>query len=53
MNVIKSHNNRDFPGGPVLKNPPCKCREMGSIPGWVTEIPSCRAAKPTHHNYGV
>ena len=28
----------DFPGGPVVKNPPCKAGDMGSIPGWGTKI---------------
>ena len=23
----------DFPGGPVVKNPPCNVGDMGSIPG--------------------
>ena len=26
-------NNRDFPGGAVVKNPPAKAGDMGSIPG--------------------
>ena len=39
MNVIKSYNNRDFPGGSVLKNPPCSAGNTGSIPGWGTKIP--------------
>ena len=30
---------RDFPGGPVVKNLPCKAEDMGSIPGWGTKIP--------------
>ena len=25
---------RDFPGGPVVKNPPWKAGDAGSIPGW-------------------
>ena len=25
--------NRDFPGGPVVKNLPCNARDTGSIPG--------------------
>ena len=28
---------RDFPDGPVVKNPPCKAGNMGSIPGWGTQ----------------
>ena len=30
---------RDFPGGPVVKNPPCNAGDMGSIPSQGTEIP--------------
>ena len=29
----------DFPGGPVIKNPPYNARDAGSIPGQVTKIP--------------
>ena len=29
----------DFPGGPVVKNPPSKAGNMGSIPGRGTKIP--------------
>ena len=25
--------NKDFSGGPVVKNPPANVRDMGSIPG--------------------
>ena len=28
----------DFPGGPVVKNPPCKVGDAGSIPGQGTKI---------------
>ena len=28
----------DFPGGPVVKNPPCNAGDMGSIPGQGTKI---------------
>ena len=35
---IKTHrlrvNEEDFPGGPVVKNPPANAGNMGSIPGW-------------------
>ena len=24
--------DRDFPGGPVVKNPPCNAGDMGSVP---------------------
>ena len=30
---------RDFPGGPVVKNPPSNAGDMGSIPGWGIKIP--------------
>ena len=29
----------DFPGGPVVRNPPARTGDMGSIPGWGTKIP--------------
>ena len=29
----------DFPGGPVVKNPPCNIWDMGSILGQGTKIP--------------
>ena len=29
---------RDFPGGPVVKNPPCNAGDTGSIPGRGTKI---------------
>ena len=29
---------RDFPGGPVVKNPPCNAGDMGSIPSQGTKI---------------
>ena len=32
-------NCRDFPGGPVVKNPPSNARDVGSIPGRGTKIP--------------
>ena len=27
---------RDFPGSPVVKNPPSRAGDKGSIPGWET-----------------
>ena len=32
-------NNRGFPGGPEVKNPPCNGGDPGSIPGLGAEIP--------------
>ena len=29
---------RDFPGGSVVKNPPCNAGYVGSIPGWGTKL---------------
>ena len=36
-----------FPGGPVVKNPPCNARNTGSIPG-PGKIPCLRATEPVH-----
>ena len=33
------HSQGDFPGGPVVKNPPSNAADAGSIPGWGTRIP--------------
>ena len=30
---------RDFPGGPVVKDPPSSAGDVGSIPGQGTKIP--------------
>ena len=50
----------DFPGGPVVKNPPCNAGDMGSIPGRGTKIPHARERVSPHsgttdavHNSGV
>ena len=32
-------NKWDFPGGPVVKNPPSNAGDAGSIPGRGTKIP--------------
>ena len=31
--------SRDFPGGPVVKNPPSNVGDVSSILGWGTKIP--------------
>ena len=36
---IRNEKIRDFPGGPVLKNPPYNARDSGLIPGQGTKIP--------------
>ena len=33
--ILKS---RDFPGGPVVKNPSCNAKDKGLSPGWGTKI---------------
>ena len=35
----KVQTSRDFPGGPVVKNPPSNAGDAGSIPGRGTKIP--------------
>ena len=34
-----THTLWDFPGGPVVKNPPCNAGDMGLIPSQGTKIP--------------
>ena len=38
----------DFPGGPVVKNPPAN---VVMIPG-LEDFTFCGTTKPGHHNYG-
>ena len=38
---------RDFPGAPVVENLPCSAGDMGSIPGWLSEIPYAEEEKGT------
>ena len=38
-NYIQRSVTRDFPGDPVVKNPPCNAKRMGSILHWRTKIP--------------
>ena len=48
----------DFPGGPVVKNPPSSAGDAGSIPGQGTKIshavgqlsPRTATTEPVHHN---
>ena len=52
--VIKLTNitDRDFPSGPVVKNPPCNVRDMGSIPGQGAKIlQAMEQLKPDVANY--
>ena len=39
MNCTYLNMYRDFPGGPVVKNPPTNATDSGSIPGRGTKIP--------------
>ena len=52
--IYESGGSRDFPGGPVVKNPPCSAGDVGSIPGQGTKHAIChRATKLASHNYQV
>ena len=42
---------RDFPGGPVVKNPPSNAGGPGSIPGQGTKIPHAAGQLSPHRNY--
>ena len=49
-NAIKT-TMREFPCGPVVKNPPSNAGDVGSIPGWGTKIPHAGGAtKPARRN---
>ena len=37
--VHSGNSSRDFPGGPVVMNPPSNAGAAGSILGWGTKIP--------------
>ena len=36
---VLSNKERGFPGGPVVKNPPCNTRDMGLISDWRAKMP--------------
>ena len=36
----------DFPGGPVVKNPPSNAGDAGLIPGWGTKSPHGTSTEP-------
>ena len=38
----------DFPGGPVVKNPPYNAGDVGSIPGQRTKIPHAAGQLSLH-----
>lgn len=37
--IFKERGLRDFPGGPMVKNPPYNARDAGLVPDWRTKIP--------------
>ena len=49
----KTATTWDFPGGTLVKDPPCNAGDAGSILAWGTKIPHacCGATKPMHYNY--
>ena len=52
-NLCISEKDRDFPGGPVVKNLPSNVGDAGLIPHQGIKIPHAtgQATKPAHHNY--
>ena len=46
--TLKVPQSRDFPGGPVVKNPPSNAGNVGSIPGWGTKIPHAAGQLSLH-----
>ena len=47
---FKKLTSEDFPGGPVVKNPPCNAGDVGSIPGQRTKIPHAVKQIYPHRN---
>ena len=39
LRLVLKFTQRDFPGGPVVKNPPFSAEDAVSIPGWGTKFP--------------
>ena len=48
---IRNREDRAFPGGPTVKNPPCSEADVGSIPGQGTKIPYAAEQLSSPHNY--
>ena len=42
------NHERDFPGGPVAKNPPYNAGDAGSVPGQGTKIPHAMGQLSPH-----
>ena len=49
--LIKFGIDGDFPGGPLVKNPPAHAGDIGSVLAPGTRIPHARATKPKGYNY--
>ena len=47
----KRKKRKDFPGGPVVKNPPSNAGDVGSIPGGGTKIPYAAGQLSPCRNY--
>ena len=45
-----NHPKRDFPGGPVVKNPPANTGDTGLIPGQGAKIPHASRPKTQTKN---
>ena len=41
---IKHEVSRDFPSGPVVKNPSCNAEDVGLIPGQESKIPLAQSS---------
>ena len=58
-NSTNNNTIQDFPGDPMVKNPPANARDTGSIPGLALGLESRKipyfmgATKPMGHNYGA
>ena len=56
MSILRMNNFWDFPGRPVVKNPPCNAGDSGLIPGQGTKVThatgqlSLHALEPARHN---
>ena len=48
---VRNREAREFPGGPVVKNPPCNAGDVGSIPGQGTKIPYAAEQLSPPYNY--
>ena len=48
QDVVQRIMGRDFPGFPVVKNPPSNAGDVGSIPGRRTKIPHAAGQLSPH-----